>query len=199
MAFRSVINKTFDPTVKRAATVEAKKRGLAEQKFQDGKQAATDEARKRRLAELEKKDKAAREAKEVNERWAREEEDSLKYLELSTYDIARIVQSVIEEKDFEEDKKVLSVFKKNKMLLNDGINDLCGSFYDDFEHSIKRFMDSVGCKINYGFAAVKEELDSLVHRCIDCSKDLVAEKLGLEINNSNSSDSTPIRKTRKWE
>lgn len=33
MAFRSVINKTFDPTVKRAATVEAKKRGLAEQKF----------------------------------------------------------------------------------------------------------------------------------------------------------------------
>lgn len=135
----------------------------------------------------------------MNERWAREKEDSLKHLELSTYDLARIVQSVVEEKDFEEDKKVLSVYKKNKMLLNDGINDLCGSFYDDFEHSIKRFMDSVGCEINYSFDDVKEELDSLVHRCIDCSKDIVAEELGLEINNSNSSDSTPIRKTRKWE
>lgn len=199
MACRGIINRTFDPSIKRAAAVESKKRGLAERKFQDGKQTATDEARKRRLEEIEKKDKAAREAKEINERWVREEEDSLKHLELSTYDFARIVQCVIEEKDFEEDKKVLSVFKNNKMLLNDGINDLCGSFYDDFEHSIKRFMDSVGCEINYSFDAVKEELDSLVHRCIDCSKDLVAEKLGLEINNSNSSDSTPIRKTRKWE
>jgi hypothetical protein len=199
MAFRRVNNEASDPSDKQAATVEVKKHGLAERKFQDRKQAASDEASKRRLAEQEKKDKAAREVKKINERWAREKEDSLEHLELSTYDLARIVQSVVEEKDFEEDKKVLSVYKKNKMLLNDGLNDLCGSFYDDFEHSIKLFMDSVGCKINYSFDDVKEKLDSLVHRCIDCSKDLVAEKLGLEINNSNSPDSTPIRKTRKWE
>lgn len=180
MACRGIINETFDPSIKQAEEEEARKRKLAEQERKA-------RAAKRRLAEQERKARAAREL-----------EESLKHLELSTYDLALIVQSVVEEKDFEEDKKVLSVYKKNKMLLNDGINDLCGSFYDDFEHSIKQFMDSVGCKINYSFDDVKEELDSLVHRCIDCSKDIVAEKLGLETDNSISSGSTPIRKTRKW-
>lgn len=217
MACRGIINKTFDPSIKKAEEEEERKRRLEEEarkarvakrrlaeqfEARDRIRAEEDEARKRKLAEQEKKARAAKRRlaeQEKKARAARELKDSLKCLEMSTYDLARIVQSVVDEKDFEEDKKILSVFKKNKKLLNDGMNDLCGSFYDDFEHSIKFFMDSVGYKINYRYDAVKEKLDSLVHRCIDCSKDLVAEKLGLEISNSNSADSTPIRKTRKWE
>lgn len=198
MACRGIINKTFDPSIKQAEQEKTRDHRLAEEEARKLRLAeiarksrlAEEESKKRRLAEQERKAKAARDAREL--------EESLKHLELSTYDLARIVQSVVEEKDFEEDKKVLSVYKKNKILLSDGINDLCGGFYDDFEHSIKLFLDSVGYKINYRYDAVREKLDSLVHRCIDCSKDIVAEELGLEISNSNSVDSTPIRKTRKW-
>lgn len=205
LLFKAPINKAFDRETKfNAKKEEARK----EEEFLAEKHAYAEKKRKEAIEQVAKEKKAKRQAAKAEAEAKRQAaeaeavrmdtEASLDALNFSTYDLARIVQFIIKDMDFSEDRETLSVLRKNYNLLNEAVEDICKSYYYEFEDAIKGSLESSDVSVNFSIEVVYERLEELVQTCISLSRDLVIEKLEIEIINTDIPQSSVIAETRKW-
>jgi len=123
-------------------------------------------------------------------------------LNLSITELATIGLGVIDAADFEQLEMIASMLK-NPLHLQEALREFTDKMRDDFSGAIKDYINKkTYINLNdYDEPKLNRQLQDLIDTCVEMSRPVVAEKIGLgaadAINNLVAKSA--IRKTTKWE
>lgn len=123
-------------------------------------------------------------------------------LNLSITELATIGLGVIDAADFKQLEMIASMLK-NPLHLQEALREFTDKMRDDFSGAIKDYINKkTYINLNdYDEPKLNRQLQDLIDTCVEMSRPVVAEKIGLgaadAINNLVAKSA--IRKTTKWE
>jgi len=123
-------------------------------------------------------------------------------LNLSITELATIGLGVINAADFKQLEMIASMLK-NPLHLQEALREFTDKMRDDFSGAIKDYINKKAyINLNdYDEPKLNRQLQDLIDTCVEMSRPVVAEKIGLgaagAINNLVAKSA--IRKTTKWE
>ena len=123
-------------------------------------------------------------------------------LNLSITELATIGLGVINAADFKQLEMIASMLK-NPLHLQEALREFTDKMRDDFSGAIKDYINKkTYINLNdYDEPKLNRQLQDLIDTCVEMSRPVVAEKIGLgaAVAINNLVAKSAIRKTTKWE